>query len=62
MRRIYLQHTSVSPSKSVQEIIEEITMRGATQSARLRRTNASRSLFNRVNGCSFRSNSCQGRR
>jgi len=31
MRRIYLQHTTVSPSKSVQEIIEEITMRGATQ-------------------------------
>jgi hypothetical protein len=31
MRRIYLQHTSVAPSKSVQEIIEEITMRGATQ-------------------------------
>jgi hypothetical protein len=31
MRRIYLQHTSVSPSRSVQEIIDEITLRGATQ-------------------------------
>jgi len=31
MKRIYLQHTTVAPSKSVQEIIEEITMRGATQ-------------------------------
>ncbi|MDA8121890.1 MAG: hypothetical protein M0Z38_04895 [Deltaproteobacteria bacterium] len=31
MKRIYLQHTTVSPSRSVQEIIDEITMRGATQ-------------------------------
>lgn len=31
MRKIYLQYTQISPSKSVQEIIEEITLRGATQ-------------------------------
>ena len=31
MRRIYLQHTTISPTRSVQDIIDEITLRGATQ-------------------------------